>query len=121
MLTQPATSVKVPTFALEPQTQILGFRPEAREVVQALAGFSVFGLLTFPHSTSTAGANKRPVDNASHRAGKRSDSPVGNPSPVETESQSFSLSLFYLLRAFLSFLFLFNRGSDCEQKRELTL
>ena len=55
MLTLASNPVKVPTFALEPQTKILGLCPEAREVVQALAGFSVFGLLIFPHSKETLG------------------------------------------------------------------
>ena len=55
MLTTSARSEKRAMFALEPQTQILGLCPEAREVVQALAGFSVFGLLIFPHSLETHG------------------------------------------------------------------
>ena len=42
MLTRKDTFAKVPTFALEPLIQILGLRPEARKVVQALASFSVY-------------------------------------------------------------------------------
>ena len=57
MLTQPATFAKVPTFATQPQTKILALARGSKPVMRLrlIAGFSVFGLLIFPHSLKTLG------------------------------------------------------------------
>jgi len=78
MLTLAADSGFLTTFALEPQTQILGFRPEARKVVQALAGFSVFnGCSLNPDDCARLVAARLLQTNKGDRAIE-----VGNPLPL---------------------------------------